>query len=435
MKYEILKQITNFLSNYKKITEIKRVDDNAILIEFDRNLSIIFDLNKGKSRIYLSQKSLDIKIYKAPFDTILKKRFSSSKITEISTLENNRIIKIKASFLGSYKELKSILYLEFTGRFTNAIITDENGLILEALRHFDNDFRSIRVGKILKELPNFQIKEKPSAKITDLREFLEQEAQNFTNEKLNLIKANKLAQIEKKLAAISENLANLQNENELESLILQMSKQALAITSNLYNLNDFDRNFKLEFEGEILSFNLDKNPKIHANELFIEIKKLKQKVRNLHIQRENLQEKFEFLSGLKRSVENENNINNIEILLPKKSQKQEKNSDLVCNFYLDNYKISLGKNEKGNIFLLKNAKKDDFWFHLKDKASAHLIVKTNKQNLSDEITEFCANLVVSFSTKFAGNYLVDYTQKRNLKISEGANLTYNIYKTISVKRT
>ena len=40
----------------------------------------------------------------------------------------------------------------------------------------------------------------------------------------------------------------------------------------------------------------------------------------------------------------------------------------------------VGKNERGNEELLKNAKKSDLWFHLKDLPSAHVLVRTDKQN-------------------------------------------------------
>lgn len=48
----------------------------------------------------------------------------------------------------------------------------------------------------------------------------------------------------------------------------------------------------------------------------------------------------------------------LEILLPKNSKNQDhKQEDLVANFYFNEFKICVGKNEKGNEFLLKNAKK------------------------------------------------------------------------------
>ncbi len=139
MKYKVLTQIPEFLSKFKKITNIKRVDDCALEIVFDGNYPLVFDLNKSNSSIYKTDEKIAVKEYKAPFDITLKKRLNSAKIDFVEALKNNRILKIKTTLNGSYKAISSILYLEFTGRFTNIILTDENDIILEALRHMENE--------------------------------------------------------------------------------------------------------------------------------------------------------------------------------------------------------------------------------------------------------------------------------------------------------
>ena len=119
----------------------------------------------------------------------------------------------------------------------------------------------------------------------------------------------------------------------------------------------------------------------------------------------------------------------------KKAQKSEKNeSENVRNFYINDYKISLGRNEKGNIWLLKNSKKDDIWLHVKDFPSAHVIIKTQKTNVDDEILNFAAKLCVGFSISGAGRYEVDFTKRNNVKILNGANVNYINFKTIIVNK-
>ena len=39
----------------------------------------------------------------------------------------------------------------------------------------------------------------------------------------------------------------------------------------------------------------------------------------------------------------------------------------------------LGANERENIYLLENSKASDFWFHLKDRPSCHVIVQNSKK--------------------------------------------------------
>lgn len=328
------------------------------------------------------------------------------------------------------------MYLEFTGRFTNIILTDENGVILEALRHMENEKRAIRVGKNLIQLEPFDIKEDECEQITDFDEYFKMEFLRLKTKKLDEIKQVKLLNLDKKITSLNANLSELPSKEELENQSQKLNKNANLIIANLYLLNDYERELKLTDEnGVIINLKLENSPKNSANEMFKESKKLKQKAANISLQVLNLKEKIEFLNKLKNIISLSKSVSEISILSPKKSQikTNAKLSDLIENFYVGEFKISVGKSEKGNEFLLKTAKKDDFWFHLKDRPSTHVIVKTNKQTLSEDIINFAAKLCVSFSTTQNGNYLIDYTKKQNVKVVNGAFVNYVNYKTIGIK--
>lgn len=89
--------------------------------------------------------------------------------------------------------------------------------------------------------------------------------------------------------------------------------------------------------------------------------------------------------------------------------------------------------KKPTPFCLLMPKKDDFWFHLQAQKSAHIIVKTAKQKLSDEIIAFASRLCVEFSGHKSGSFLVDFTKRENVKIQNGAFVNYVNYNTIGVK--
>ena len=93
----------------------------------------------------------------------------------------------------------------------------------------------------------------------------------------------------------------------------------------------------------------------------------------------------------------------------------------------------LGANERENIYLLENSKASDFWFHLKDRPSCHVIVQNSKKDLPQNIIEKAASLCAKFSVDFGGTYEVDFTQRRNVKIQHGASVLYNPYNTIVIK--
>lgn len=435
MKYANLVQIASFLSqNTKKITQIKRVADMAFLLVFDGKLKLIFDLNKSNSAIYSADDLSSIKEYKAPFDVLLKKLFSNSRIQAIQVPQNNRILHLKVLLSGSYKEQISNIYFEFTGRFTNAVLTDEKDKILEALHHQNNAKHPVMPGKAYCHLEPILIKEKAVEKIVDFDEFFKAQFKKIKLQRFNQIKQNKIASIDKKLEKLLQNLKSLPSKQSLENTADALFKQASALWGNLYLLKDYERNFNIEFEGEILKFSLENSPKICANEMFKECKKLRQKASRICLQTSNLSQKIEFLERLKVAVFNATNATELEILMPKKAPKQpQKHADLIQNFYFGDYKISVGKNEKANAILLANAKKDDFWFHLQAQKSAHIIVKTAKQKLSDEIIAFASRLCVEFSGHKSGSFLVDFTKRENVKIQNGAFVNYVNYNTIGVK--
>ena len=436
MKYQSLIQICDYLQSKKFISHIKRTGDNLFKICFDGDETLFFDMDKTSSNIHKNDGFVESKIYKAPFDVVLAKRFVKSKILNIAVPQNNRILSLRAELSAGYKRLVSEIYFEFTGRFTNVIITDEAGVILEALRHFDNDFRSIRVGKKLIPLPPREIKEQKTARIEDFSAFFEVEFKSLNERKITSLKNVKLARIEKKTNALSQSLKELPSAAELLRQAELFSLRADLLKENLYKIKDYERRISLVSRaGERVEFDIQDPPKIALSQLYTEAKRLRNKSANLHLEEQSLKSKLEFYESLRELIQNAQSEQELEILLPRKRIVQERRKDGeqdVQNFYLGDFKISVGKNERGNVRLLKNSGKEDFWFHLKDIPSAHVIVKTNKQNLSEEAVQMAAKICVNFSVKGGGKYLVDYTKRRNVKINEGAFVNYVNFKTISV---
>ena len=438
MKYQNLIQICEYLQSKKFISHIKRAGDNLFKICFDGDETLFFDMDKTSSNIHKNAAFTESKIYKAPFDVVLAKRFVKSKILNIAVPENNRILSLRVELSAGYKRLVSEIYFEFTGRFTNVIITDEAGVILEALRHFDNDFRSIRVGKKLIPLPPREIKEQKVAWIDDFSAFFEAEFKSLNERKTLSLKNVKLARIEKKTEVLSQSLKDLPSAAELLRQSELFSLRADLLKENLYKIKDYERRISLVSRtDERVEFDIQDPPKIALSQLYAEAKRLRNKSANLHLEEQNLKSKLEFYESLRELIQNAQSEQELEILLPRKRIVQERRKEGegeqdVQNFYLGDFKISVGKNERGNIRLLKNSGKEDFWFHLKDIPSAHVIVKTNKQSLSEEVVEFAAKICVSFSASGSGKYLVDYTKRQNVKINEGAFVNYVNFKTISV---
>lgn len=430
------------LKRYKKINLIEKVADTIIKIAFDKDNPYFFDMSRGDSYIFQKRSYKKLRNYNSPFDVLLSKRFINAKIDKMEVMDGNRIFRIYAGSSSKYKLQNSILQFEFTGRNTNVIILDENLVILEAFRHIDlqNSFREVKVGVKLVPLPPREFKEDKES-ILDIEEFLIKEYEKRELVKLEVVKKQKILTISKKLKKLQKLLNYLENEEELleKSEVLQMNGN--LILSNIHDMKNYQKEIEvLDFEGKPRTIQLPietRTPAEAANRFFQRGKKLKQKSKNIHIERENLTYKITFLQRLKMSILSATDIDEVNLYLPKQPKKlkiKEKEDANIESFFIEGYKISLGKNEKGNLFLLKKAKMSDIWMHLKDIPSTHVIIKNEKKTLPQTVLEFAAKLCVQFSATTEGGYLVDYTYRRNVKIRDGANVNYVEYNTIKTTK-
>ncbi|OUR70308.1 hypothetical protein A9Q76_07890 [Arcobacter sp. 31_11_sub10_T18] len=441
MKYYILKELVTYLKKEcNLIKHIKRVENNTILIEFSGKNNIYFDLSKGNSLVYKKRNDSFLnKDFSAPFDTLLQKRFYNGKIENITLHNDDKIIRFYVNSKSSYKHFSTVLQLEFTGKHTNIIILDENSCVLEALRHIDgfSSSRIVKVGEFLEEVPKQSFVPKIE-KVDDIEELLfdtfsVKEQQNISN-----LKKQKTIQLEKNCRKLDKLLNSLPKKEDLESESKELYEKASLILNNLYQIKPYQESVKVyNYEGLEVELKLDSNgnPSLYANKLFSKAKKAKKKSENISLEKDNLSQKELFLKRMILNINNADSIDEIEFLYPKKQKNQTKTkkAEPYETFFFNGYKIMLGSDERSNIYLLKNSKASDFWFHLKDKNSSHVIVQNSKKTLHIDVIYKAAEICAKFSVDFGGNYLVDFTQRRNVKVQSGANVLYNPYDTISVK--
>lgn len=438
MKRNELLQVSKYLKQFVSITTIGRVNDSTIKIVFDRDKAIFFDMKRGDSHIFKKEDFKRAKLYNAPFDVILHKRFSRSHIESFEVLEGNRILRLQVSSNSSYKAQSTVLQFEFTGRNTNAIILDEKEVVLEALRHIDSSasHRSIKVGEVLEELKPREFQEKPSSVGDDVQAYLQNAYTKRSLIRLDSIKNQKLIALQKKIDKLQKAFDGLDDEEELLKKSKRYSHWGTLVLSNIHDIKAYEKVIKLDdFEGNEVEIVLPKEARTASeagNILFESSKKLKRKAKSLYKERDNLTQKIEFFQKMQRVIEKCSDESEINILMPKqkKAKKGKREYKSYESFFLEGFKVMLGKNEKGNEELLKEAKKSDIWFHIKGMPSSHVIIKTNKVNVPQSVLDFAAKICVEFSVSKKGTYLVDYTQRRNVKVVSGASVTYVDYKTM-----
>jgi len=438
MKLSHLKQIINYLKNFTKISAIHRVSDTTLKIVFDKRDDIYFNMQRSNSSMFKCDSYPRSKVYNAPFDVIVAKRFNRSNILGVELLNDDKIIRFKTSVASAYKEEINYLQIEFTGKYTNVIILDEQNIVLEALRHVDlfSSFREVRVGQKLLDVPlaPFVAKEFP---LENIEEFLFSVYEKEQSSKLDSLKTQKTSFLNKKLKKLQKLYNALDDKETLGKEASESEHYGNLVLSNIHNIKPYATSLELDdYDGNNIKIELPKTYPtafMISDMFFTKSKKAKQRAKHLHIEEESLRSKIEHIKLFIHTVQTAKDTAKIELLFPKQVQnKKIKVNDSIEIFWIEGYKVQLGKNEKGNVEVLQNARAKDVWLHLKDQPSTHVIITTDKQNLPMHIIESAARLCVDFTTPQKDKFLVDYTPRREVTIQSGANVLYNKYKTIEI---
>lgn len=97
----------------------------------------------------------------------------------------------------------------------------------------------------------------------------------------------------------------------------------------------------------------------------------------------------------------------------------------------DGFHIYVGKNNYQNDELtFKFANGNDWWFHAKQNAGSHVVVKTEGRELPDRVYEQAAALAAYYSKSKDGQKVdVDYLERKNVKKPNGAKPGFVVYYT------
>ncbi len=440
MKLYELKAIAKRINDFSFISRARRIEDNTIEITFDKSESYFFSMIRGHSFIYKAPSQRPLQDYNAPFDTLLHSLLSGSKLLSVEVPNDDRLLRFTIAPKSSYKDKIIYLQLEFTGKNTNAILIDDNEVIIEALRHIDSEssFRVIRPGMELLSIPSFERTEE-AQEITNVDTYLEEKYRQIQRKKLLEMKKQKQSVTAKKVKKFEQLLSKLPDEEKLNTQALEHKNTANLILANLYQIKPYDTKLKTyDFEGNEITISLPKDIKVNrmSDHYFNLSKRAKNKAKNIHIEKENLESKKAFYENIFYALEQANTPYELELLVPKRAKLLRKKEKLREGelFWIEGYKVLVGRNANENQKLLEIAKANDLWMHIRDVRSSHVIIKTDKQNLPDSVIRAAAKLCVDFSVKSPGDYEVDYTKRKFVKVQEGSSVLYNKYDTISVTK-
>ena len=271
--------------------------------------------------------------------------------------------------------------------------------------------------------------------------------ENFITYRDNLSRLilNYLKKLNHKLSNINDKLKECQNTN-LYKLYGEL------ITNNLYRIthqhvdaidieNYYDNN-------NLITIPLDKtvSPAVNAKRYFKKYNKLKNAKQIVELQKKEVEAEIDYLESIIYEFELASTISDIDTIysefsenflagdsfqlkhtsMKKNKKKQHKVSkkDLLCiskignpiQGTIDGFKVIVGKNNRQNDYITKQASDGDIWFHTKDIHGSHVLLKTENKNPTQNTINTVAAVAAFYSkANQSSNVPVDYVFAKYVK--------------------
>lgn len=378
------------------------------------------------------------------FCMLLRKHLENSVICKVNQPKYERILEL---YIETFNEISEKIYLclaiELMGKHSNIILYNYDTNIILGCAHNVGADKS-RERELAGTLPytyppnpptdwyctSNTFSDKPNSEIDNYY------AQIIYDEKIHSTKEKYKQIINRKLKKDKNSLSKMQYKLDKEFDSDKYRLYGDLIMANLYNFKDYSQSIKVfDYENEkniVITLDRTKTLKDNANQFYKLYNKGKNSVLKLTELSENLKNNITYLEQILYSIDIANSIEELaEIGLeiePDKIQKKSHKTTEPLGLEIDGYKVYVGRNNKQNDYIVSKLSKDeDFWFHTKDCAGSHVLLRC--PNPSDEILLKCAELAKEYSKASKSSKVgVIYTKRKFIKKPPKANLGYVIYK-------
>ena len=346
-----------------KIDKIFEPDKNTILLGLygnSLNLALLFCISSNNYRIHLTKHEIKNPKIALNFCMFLRKHILGYRINKIYTNDLERIIFIELeNNENPDKPIFKKLIIELMGKHSNIILTDNNEIILDSIRHTSTEEKSNRdiyptsryilppssKYNLIENSPNskFLSENNLSIKITEYKDsipkdyilikqndfgssdsfslnyalddfYFSKETNelfiNYRNSLLNIILAT-LKKYEKRLVNIDDKLSECKNMDKFKLY-------GELITANLYRINKSNiSSISLEnyYDNDIIiEIPLDKklSPNNNAKKYFKKYNKLKNASDIVSIQKEETLREIKYIESIIYEIENSNNLEDLQ---------------------------------------------------------------------------------------------------------------------------
>lgn len=413
-KYKIYFECIGKLSNIIFTDEEDKVLDTLKKFHISENSDRTLFLGETYTRPKFDKKLLPVDVNENEFNKILESNISlSSEIEGVGKFLNS---------IKSFDEFKNILNNDIKAK----IYFKDKKIKLATVLDFDfKDYDEVKEFSSYDEMINFYIDYEHT---TTSFMLLKNRLESLLEKKLK--KLNKTLSLIKKDIEDSKTMDSIKEEGDILASVLYSVKKGM----NFIKAYDFYNNKEIEIELDPLI-----SPNENLDRIYKKYNKVKRGLTNAIRREKEVKEEITYVESTLLFIENSQDVislreieeeliklNYIKSLHNKKKTKLKKEVKYGL-IEGEDYLILYGRNNLENDNLtFKVSEKDDYWFHVKDIPSSHIILKTSK--LTDELIVKSAQVSAYFSKANLGEKVtVDYTLRKNVSKPNGAKPGFVIY--------
>ena len=423
LNFATLKSIVSDVSNKTKdnrISNITLINSRVFLISFSsyRKEKLLVCLEHQNPFISFCEVDESIPTITGGLSDVLRKELKEAIVLGVSLLNNDRVVDIHLMKTNDYfeKEEKHLI-LELIPFRSNLLLLDKNSTIYYAAHYSSLD--SAR--PIVRGIPYEPIKKNDSfnenEEIIPL-EMIKKEASEYVYH----AKAKRiLERYEPLFKFIKVRIKSLKTKLKVldkEYLDAQAKLVYQEYGNNLLAFINEPEELKKYIEENNLEFDFNEPIGQVANNYFKRYKKAK---RTLEINRQEYNKavkEIEYLEVCQSQLDYMNDEDMYELakeIMPhkfKSTNKKEIKTNKYSYVLVDNTKIYFGKNmQQNNDISFKIAKKEHYYFHIKDYHGSHVVIAN--ENPTKEMILTAAEMCLILSNKTSGD--VQYTKIKNIK--------------------
>lgn len=267
-------------------------------------------------------------------------------------------------------------------------------------------------------------------------EALDKIHEGMHQEPIEIVRTKLSKQLKSKLKRAERSLKQTRQDMEKAELFGRHKDLGDLIMGNLQSITKGQNEVALtDYEGNPVKISIDPRltPVENAQAKYKKYKKLKRGVEKIGERELMLQQELEYFSELEFNLGQAESLEDLQELeselqlgsTSKSKSRKGKTAAAISGprkYIIDGYTLLIGRNGRQNDALIRQANKDDLWFHAKDKPGAHALLATNReQNIPSQVLEAAAQISAYFSRGRDENKVtVTYTRVKNLRKPKGA---------------